>query len=302
MYNEKYLAGFEAYLLAEKRVSHNTFSAYKSDIDQLYAFLKNTKNSTDGATSEDLKNFIRSMKRKGLGAKSLSRKISTLKLFYHYLAERHSLPNAAEALIFPKQETKLPLYLTNTEISALLEATGKDLSARGLRNRVIIYLLYASGMRVSELIHLKIDQIDFTTGFIRLLGKGNKERSIPLPGNILTLIREYLDTVYPALLPRNLSKTTNLLFPSYAKDQVKALSRQNIWIILKRLMKVANIQKDISPHSLRHSLATHLLKNGANLRALQLLLGHEQLTTVQVYTHLENSEVKKIYDLKHPRA
>ena len=171
----------------------------------------------------------------------------------------------------------------------------------------MVYLLYASGMRVSELVSLTTEQIQFDTGFVSLMGKGNKERMVPLPKNVLELLRYFLDHIYPKLMPKpkegkELKKDKNYLFFSAYAGQLKPISRQSFWIILKKILAKACIYKDISPHTLRHSLATHLLKSGANIRSLQQLLGHEQISTVQIYTHLEKSHVRRVYDKKHPRA
>lgn len=300
-----YEAQFHAFLLAEKRVSQNTFQAYKRDVEQLCHFLKSTKVSLDRCRKNQLIAFLKYLKDEGITAKSVSRKISTLKLFFTFLNERFGLHNSAQSLIFPKFEQKLPSFLTELEVQNLLGTANKERGDKGARNKVMLYLLYASGMRVSELVTLMIDQIEFESNLIRLSGKGNKERIVPLPQNIVQLLRQYIDHVRPALIPVHVqekAKLKNFLFPACYNNELKALSRQSFWIILKKILIKANIFKPISPHSLRHSLATHLLKKGADIRSLQLLLGHENLSTVQVYTHLGDSELRKIYDKKHPRA
>jgi|SaaInlStandDraft_3_1057020.scaffolds.fasta_scaffold32341_2 integrase/recombinase XerD len=301
--NDQYLAHFETYLATEKRVSHNTFSAYKTDILQLLEYLSKSKKNINNCTTSHLKKFLQHLKKRGLSAKSLSRKVSSIKLFFSFLHEQNWVKNKAISLIFPKIEQTLPIYLTEKEIEQLFEVADKDTSYRGIRNKVALYLLYAAGMRVSELVNLTIDSIHFDTGFINILGKGNKERMVPLPKNILDLLRMYLDVVIEKLIPKNAKPAAvRYVFPTVYKKEVKPVSRQLLWILLNKIIKKTGITKKISPHSLRHSLATHLLKNGANIRSLQLLLGHEQLTTVQIYTHLENKQVREIYDKKHPRA
>lgn len=305
--NEKFLTLFETYLLTEKRVSKNTFSAYKRDIDQLFEFFKKNKINLRNCNKHHLKKYLKSLKTANVTARTLSRKISSIKSLFKYLNERFNLENQADYLTFPKLEKTLPLYLTQEEVQKLLEAANMDKSEKGVRNKVMLYLLYASGMRVSELVSLTIDQIQFDTGFISLMGKGNKERVIPLPRNVMELLRFYLDSVYIKLMPKQLdvaqeAKQKNYLFFVFYKNTIKPISRQSFWLILKDLLLKAQIFKNISPHSLRHSLATHLLKSGADIRSLQLLLGHEHLSTVQIYTHLEKSQLRKIYDKKHPRA
>ncbi len=305
--NEKLFILFETYLLTEKRVCPNTFVAYKRDIDQFSDFFKKNKISIKKCNKNHLKKFLKFLNNQGLTAKTISRKISSLKSLFNYLTERFKVSNAASGLVFPKLEKTLPVYLTQQEMQTLLQTANKDNSNRGIRNKVMLYLLYASGMRVSELVSLTIDQVHFDTGFISLVGKGNKERLVPLPKNVLGLIRYYIDSVYSKLLPKKKdmqheAKQHNFLFFSFYKNKIKAISRQSFWIILKAILTKSKIFKNISPHSLRHSIATHLLKSGADIRSLQLLLGHEQLSTVQVYTHLEKSQVRKVYDKKHPRA
>ncbi len=301
--NKNFLAHFETFLLTERRVSRNTFWAYKRDVEQLIGFLGKEKLDLNSAKVSDIKVFLKNLKEQGLKAKSIARKISSVKSLYKYLEKRFNVENKAETLIIPKVESRLPVYLNDDEVDTLFKASSGDLSARGIRNQVIVYLLYSSGMRVSELVNLTIGQIHFDTGFVHLMGKGNKERTVPLPSNIIELLRYYLNTVYPTLTSRrNISKGNDYLFPFCSRKRIKPLSRQSVWGILKKMIAKAGINKNISPHSLRHSLATHLLKNGADLRSLQLLLGHERLSTVQVYTHLETSHLKEIYDKKHPRG
>ncbi|MFH1831598.1 MAG: tyrosine recombinase [bacterium] len=300
-----YVAQFHAHLLAEKRASKNTFMAYKSDIDQLMAFLQKKNLSIDECKKQHLLLFIKKLYEEKLKSKTVSRKISSIKLFFEYLQSYFALPNCAQGIIFPKCEKNLPSFLSEQEIERLLLAANRDTSLKGFRNKVMLYVLYATGMRVTELVSMTTDQICFDDSFIKLSGKGNKERIVPLPKNILDLLRTYLDVVYLQLVPKDLhdiAKRKNYLFFACYSNDIKALSRQSFWMILKKILICAAIFKNISPHSLRHSLATHLLKNGADIRSLQMLLGHESLSTVQIYTHLENSELRKIYDDKHPRA
>lgn len=303
--NFYYLTHFEMFLLTEKRTSQNTFAAYRKDIEQFLIFLNENKQTLKSCGKPQLKKFLRALKNKGIAAKTLARKISSLKLFFSFLHDRYDFVNKASSLIFPKIEKKLPVYLTEDELQRLFDAANKDTSFRGIRNKVMLSLLYASGMRVSELVNMTIDQIHFDTGFVTILGKGNKERMVPLPQNVLELLKFYLDTAYKKLLPKKVeipSGSKQYLFPVVYKKKIKPISRQLFWVALKKIIATSDIKKNISPHTLRHSLATHLLKKGANIRLLQVLLGHEQLTTVQVYTHLEESKLRDEYDKKHPRA
>ena len=300
-----YYANFHAYLLTEKRVSQNTFLAYKRDIDQFGLFLKQRRVEVGRCKKDHLKAFLKHLKDQGLSAKSLSRKISSIKRFYDFLNLKYEVPNVSSALTFPKIEKTLPKYLTESELKKLLNAANLDHSIKGQRNKVMLYLLYATGVRVSELVNLTFDQIHFDTGFIQLVGKGNKERSIPLPKNILELLRYYREQIHPKLIPANINidrKQQNFIFITLHKNHIKPMSRQLFWLALKKILVKSNILKNISPHSLRHSLATHLFEKGADITLVQLILGHENLSTVQIYTHLENKQVRKVYDEKHPRA
>jgi len=297
-----YLTQFETYLLTEKRVSQNTFVAYQTDIEQLLSFFSSRNFSVKKSNKQVLKKYVREL-HKSCTSRTLARKISSIKLFYTFLSERYHIEDHAQALIFPKIEKKLPMYLTEDEIRRLLEAAKENTTPKGVRNLIMIHLLYASGMRISELVTLTTDQFHFDTGFLTVEGKGNKQRDIPLPLPVMETISYYIEHVYPKLIPaEKLSKNKAYLFATYRQGKVVPITRQALWGILRRILIAASITKPVSPHSLRHSLATHLLKAGADIRSLQLLLGHEQVNTVEIYTHLENKQVRKLYDKKHPRA
>ncbi len=305
MTTQDLVAQFHAYLLTEKRVSNNTFLAYKRDIDQLIIYLDQSALSVAGLTKKQLGDFIKTLKDQGLTAKTLSRKISSFKIFFSFLAQSFKISDLGKSLIFPTIEKTLPSYLTEPEVERLLLAANADTTNKGIRNKVMLYMLYATGVRVSELVNLTVDQLQFDTGFVKIIGKGGKERMIPVPRNILELLRFYLDHVYYKLHPtlrEQRTKKTMYLFAAVYDNQIKPLSRQSFWMALKKILSNAAITKNVSPHSLRHSLATHLLEKGADLRSLQMLLGHQSLATVQIYTHLGKSQVRKIYDKKHPRA
>ena len=283
---------FEAYLLTEKRVSVNTFSAYKCDITQFMYFLSKKNITIEQIKKNDLKKFLFYLYDRKLSARSVARKISSLKIFFAYIHQRFGWKNIAEELYMPKIEKKLPQYLTENEIKLLLTAAEHDQTVIGIRNKVMLYLLYVSGMRISELVTLTIADMHFDTGFIAVCGKGGRQRMIPIPQIVLTMIKNYMGTL----------KNTDYLFPVKYGKKIKPISRQAFWVILKKLSKRAGIDQSIFPHQLRHSLATHLLKKGADLRSLQLLLGHESIATVQIYTHVEISHLREVYDKKHPRS
>lgn len=292
---------FEAYLLTEKRISKNTFEAYSQDLAQFLVFLKKRNIHLEKVTQDTIKSYLLYLKKNNISARSMSRKISSLKAFYLYAERVVGWKNHTEDILFPKIEKSLPHFLTEEEIILLLETTQKDSTAIGLRNRLILHLLYVSGMRITELTQLKITDIHMDTGFITIQGKGSKQRMIPLPQQTFELIRDYLTTTHKITSEKCPSRV-EFLFPVLYAGKIKPISRQSCWIILKKLCCIAGINRNISPHQFRHSLATHLLKKGADLRSLQLWLGHESLTTVQIYTHVDTTFLRKIYDKKHPRS
>ena len=298
------ISQFEAYLLSEKRVSKNTFVAYANDIEQFAIFLRENEKLLKNVNNKDLKAFLRHLKvKEGIGARSLSRKISTLKTFFLYLHERHGYINFASDLVFPKLEKRLPEYLSEQEVEKLFEFTAKDASDQGKRNHVMLVLLYSTGMRVTELVKLTLGDIQFDVGVVTVSGKGGKERLIPLTQPVLVLLRDYLQVIHPRLINKKSgNKVNDFLFPVCYGNSIKHISRQAFWAILKRVAVPILSKKSISPHKFRHSLATHMLKRGVDLRSLQMLLGHENLSTVEIYTHVDLGYARKVYDKKHPRS
>lgn len=294
-----YVEEFYTYLLTQKRVSANTFEAYKTDLGQLVMFLQKNNIDVQQIGIKELKLFLQHLKKEQLAARSMARKISSLKLFFSYAHEKGYLPDLGAQLTFPKIDKKLPAYLTEQEVEQLLQIANLDTSVKGKRNKTMLYLLYVSGLRITELTNLPISAIHWDTGLLHVQGKGGKQRIVPLPVPMMALLKEYVQEVHPNAKE---SKNTNYLFPVNYAHTIRPITRQAFWGILKGLWKKTGITKSISPHQLRHSLATHLLKRGADLRSLQLLLGHENLATVQIYTHVETSYLRTIYDKKHPRS
>ncbi|HLC06779.1 MAG TPA: site-specific tyrosine recombinase/integron integrase [Candidatus Babeliales bacterium] len=291
---------FEAYLLTEKRVANNTFFSYQRDLKQFIGFLEKNNIVLEKITGDELKTFVHHLYGLKLSARSIARKISTLKTFFGYISRVFDIKNIAKELHIPKIEKRLPTYLTQEEVSKVLTHSEKDRSPLGIRNSIILYLLYSSGMRVSELINIKISDIHFDTRFISIEGKGGKQRMIPLPQAVLLLLHNYLQKHAHNNFPASVDPM--YLFPIMYGKKIKPISRQSCWGILKKLCERAGIKRAISPHQLRHSFATHMLEKGVDLRSLQVLLGHEEITTVEVYTHVETSQLRKIYDKKHPRS
>ena len=294
---------FEAYLITQRRVSPNTVSAYRNDLEQFIHFLDGKGVSLESLKVEDLSAFLAFLKSQQASARTLSRKVSSLKAFFSYAHEHHQIYHYAQTLVFPKLEKKLPNYLLEHEIKELFDRAEEDKTATGIRNKTMLYLLYATGLRITELVTLPISSVDFETGFVTVLGKGGKERMVPVPDSIFWMLSDYLKKTRKDFMEKNdVLNGNDPLFPVRYGKKIKPLTRQAFWMILKQLAKGTSVEKKISPHQLRHTLATQLLNKGADLRSLQLLLGHENLSTVQIYTHLDIKRLRTVYDKKHPRS
>ena len=295
---------FLLHLIAERYVSVNTVDAYRRDIAQFLEFLTSHSNVTSfqDMTLQQVKDFLKYIRHTlCVSPRSSSRKLSALKTLADYLHRYHNLPLFTKGATFPKLPKHLPKYLSQDQILSIITAANQDTSITGQRNKVIVCLLYACGMRVSELTNLHIEHINFQENYVQVVGKGNKGRIIPLPEELIPLLHYYIDTIHPQLTA-SCKETTNKLFPIVLRQKITYVTRQSIFNIIKTIAHNAGLVHSISPHVLRHSLATHLLKKGANLRVLQMLLGHEKLTTVQVYTHIDVSHLRVLYDQFHPRA
>lgn len=294
---------FEQYLMTEKMVASNTLQAYQSDLTQCIEFFQKKGCVTfHDVTTEHVKDFLHYLRMTlKISARSSSRKLSSLKSLCKYAQKYHNLHDFTFNIAFPKLEKKLPKFLTQDQIMQLFAAAKVDTSPSGHRNHVMIALAYVCGVRVSELIELTRTNINFHDRLVHVSGKGGKQRIVPLPEPVSFLLQDYLHASQPYLF-KNMTIDSDYLFPVLYADKVTSMTRQGFWGILKDVVKKAGLPDTISPHVLRHSIATHLLKEGANLRLLQMALGHEHLETVQVYTHVEVSHLRKLYDAKHPRA
>ena len=288
---------YQMYLKIERGLSKNTIDSYTKDLEKLCLFLKeNNVSSSPIAIDADLvKQFIYEVAKK-LNPRSQARIISGLRSFFDYLVfEEYRNTNPTDLLETPKIGTKLPDTLSQDEIDALINAI--DLShPQGERNRTIFETIYSCGLRVSEAITLKNSDLFFEEGFIRVLGKGNKERYVPIHENAQSYITMYQKAIRSHILPQKGFEDTLFL-----NRRGKGLSRQMIFMILKDLALKIDLKKKISPHTLRHSFATHLLQNGADLRAIQQMLGHESITTTEVYVHVDKSFLKQVVETFHPR-
>lgn len=290
--------GFESYLKLERSLSKNSVSAYMNDIHKLRAYLteaecKETPATIQGST---LSSFINSIASSGQEAVTQARLISGLKGFFKYLQIENIRPdNPAELIDAPRTMRKLPDTLSKGDIKKILESI--DLSApQGTRNRAMLETLYSCGLRVSELVDLKISNIHEKQGFIRVVGKGDKERLVPIGGQALKYIAQYRDEIriHQKINPRD----SDMLF---LNKNGRPISRISIFNIVKETASDAGIDKTISPHTYRHSFATHLVENGADLRAVQEMLGHESITTTEIYTHLDRSFLRDTILKYHPR-
>lgn len=286
---------FLEFLSIEKGLSPNTVLSYRRDVKKLFQFFKKEKIPWIEAKEEDLRRFIHHQSRGGLSARSLARVISSLKSFYKFLVLDGMLKkNPAVSLSSPKTWLALPKFLRVSEVESLL-IQPDERDVLGIRDKAMLELLYATGLRASELISLKPKDLNLEDGFLICLGKGGKERIVPIGDSASRALRKYLDEARPKLL----KKPNEFLFLTYRGG---SFTRQGFWKLLKAYAKKAGLDLKISPHILRHSFATHLLERGADLRSVQLMLGHSQITTTQVYTHVSRKRLRKVYDKYHPRA
>lgn len=298
---EMLLERFEWYLTSERCLGRNTIDSYRSDLAQLISFCHDNAINAQHIADKEIQQFLLYLKKKlSLQARSIARKISSIKCFYDWAHHHHHWPNAFKNISTPLLGKRLPEYLSEAEIQQLLHTAQHAQGLHHERNKVFIYLLYGTGLRISELITITINAISFDTGFITIVGKGGKQRIVPLPQELSDILSAYIKTDHAAFV--KMYGMTDYLFPIVYRNTIKPMTRQAAWTLVKQLCKRAKLTKNISPHTLRHSLATHLLKNGAHLRFVQMVLGHENLTTVQMYTHIDIEHARKEYNKKHPRS
>lgn len=285
------------YLLIEKGLSNKTIESYSSDILRYLEFLKEKKikHLSDEDTPNILKYLI-TLRETGLGARSRARHLVSLRGFYRFLVHEKILGHDPARLVdLPKRGLKLPNVLSLKDVKHLLKIP--DMSKPiGARNAAMIELLYAAGLRVSELIYLKLYDVNLEACFVRAFGKGSKERIVPIGRYAKEKIDYYIKTARPLLLKNN---TSHYLFIARAG---KPMTRQSFWKILKKYVQQAGISKKITPHTLRHSFASHLLEGGADLRSVQIMLGHVDISTTQIYTHVAREQLKKMHKKYHPRG
>ena len=285
------------YLVVEKGLSESTIDAYARDLARYARFLRANKILTiaDTDTPVILK-YLLTLRDKGLGIRSRARHLVTLRGFYRFAVQEKVLKKDPARLVeLPKFGVKLPDVLSFNEIKTLLDAPDTK-TPKGLRDAAMLELLYAAGLRVSELIHVKMSDINLESGFVRVFGKGSKERVVPIGSHAREKIQTYVARGRSILLKEALSP---YLFVARAG---KPMTRQGFWKLLKRYGGKAGINKEITPHSLRHSFASHLLEGGADLRSVQMMLGHVDISTTQIYTHVAREHLKKMHEKYHPRG
>jgi len=294
-----YKKGFEQYLKLEKGLAAHSVHAYISDIDKLRVFLENEgfKGSINGINKEHIQNFLKWINELGLSEATQSRIISGLKSFYKYLRSENLLDkDPTELISMPVHPRKLPVVLSIAEVEQLINAIDRTQNT-GERNKAIIELLYGCGLRATELINLQISDLNFNYDYITIIGKGDKERLVPLGQSAKKQIKIYKDEVRVHMEPKK--GNDDILF---LNNRGAKLTRVMVFTIIKELAIKAGIQKTISPHTLRHSFATHLVEGGADLRAVQEMLGHASINTTEIYTHLDQSYLKDIITQFHPRS
>ncbi len=294
---------FLNYLSVERGVSAHTLSAYGNDLEQLTDFLSQSRVGSRAGIrwseieEKDLTPYLRDLEERGYSPSTRSRKIASLKSFFKFLkAEGAVASNPAERIRSPRSGPTLPKALTVEQVDRLLEEVGTESSPEGMRDKAMLELLYASGLRVSELVGLDIRDVDFEAMTVRCVGKGARERMIPLHEEAITVLAAYLAVTRPGLATE---ETDGALF---LNTRGRRITRQGFWLRLRAYAGRAGITSKLTPHTLRHSFATHLLRGGASLRHVQELLGHASIATTQIYTHLTNDHVRQEYRRAHPRA
>ena len=303
---EDSISSFLQHLIVERGFSRNTWEAYRNDLEQFELFLGERLNGRAAGGSpwlavdlNLLNQYIVDLRdRKGYRDTTTARKVAAIKSFFSFLLLNGSIPeDPTESLGSPRIGRTLPKCLSEDDVTRLLDAAAKVGTPEGSRDGTILELLYATGLRVSELVSLNVSDIDFQEAYIRCWGKGSKERLVYLYPKAVAELRQYLASARVSLLGSH--KGENALFVNHRGER---LTRQWVWNILKTYSKKAHIDEGITPHTLRHSFATHLLQNGASLRHVQELLGHSSISTTQVYTHLTNHHLRQEYEKSHPRA
>ncbi len=291
------LSNFIYYLTVEKGLTQNTLESYRRDTERFLQFLiKNKVESLEKVNRSLLVKYLGHLKLKGYASSTISRNVASLRSFFCFLAQENiTADNPALELESPRIEKKLPRVLSLGEVDRLLSEPPVN-TANGLRDKAMLELLYASGIRVSELISLNTTDFNYEVGFLRCRGKGLKERIVPVGNTAISSVRQYLKQGRVKMVKTGSEKSL------FVNHHGRRLTRQGFWKILKKYAGHAGISGEVTPHTLRHSFATHLLENGADLRSVQEMLGHSDISTTQIYTHITRKRIREVYDKTHPRA
>ena len=284
------------HLRAERGLSPNTVSAYRSDLQKLQSWAASREQAIEAIKPRDIAAFLAHLRALGLSARSAGRAVHAIRGFFRFLVREEKLAeDPMENIRAPRPFKPLPRFLNRVQVEALLQAP--DLTTPlGLRDKAILETMYASGLRASEVTHLKTENIDPDIGLLRIFGKGRKERLVPIGSSALAAILRYEQEGRPKLLKK---KKTRELFLNHSGE---GLSRMGLWLIVRRHALTVGVAGILTPHVLRHSFATHLLENGADLRALQAMLGHADISTTEIYTHVTRERLRQVFDKFHPRA
>lgn len=293
---DKHVELFLDYLSVERGLSKNTILAYRSDLKDYTGFLEAVaKKSVSASSREDIRDFMLHQKDKGLSVNSISRALAALRMFYRFLAREKLIKSDVSSYIdSPKLWKKIPDVLNLDEVERLIEAPDLN-SPQGIRDRAILEVMYATGMRVSEVAGLRVTDLNADVGFVRCLGKGKKERIVPLGTKAVAAVARYLEKVRPRLAKSGVQEL-------FLNRSGRKISRVSLWKLIKGYARKARIKKPIRPHILRHSFATHLLERGADLRSVQEMLGHANISTTQIYTHINKDRLRSIHKMYHPRG
>jgi tyrosine recombinase XerC len=282
---------FKKYLKAERNFSLHTLRAYAKDIFDLAVFARKKQLNLHDIEKHDIRTFFEELNKKNLSKATLIRKFASFRSFYRFLTINNiANKNPLENMSTPKKDKRVPLFLTENEIQTLL-----NIQDMQIRNRAMIELLYSCGLRIEELINLNLKNIDFISNIVTVVGKGNKERIVPVGEQCLNAIRDYINERRAFRLPCDINS------PLFLSDHLKRLNQRTVRRIMHRLFIRAGFKKKVSPHTLRHTFATHLLDRGCDLKSVQEMLGHKNLSSTQIYTHVTIESLKKVYEKAHPR-
>lgn len=292
---EKYIKLFLEFLENDKKLSSNTLQSYRRDIIQFQEYLEHERIAYSKLGTQEIKDYVEYLNKIGKKTSTISRNLASIRSFYQYLVRVKKVKkDPTDGMQSPKIEKKVPSILSSEEVELLLEQP-KDIDLKGIRDKAMLEFAYATGMRVTEIISLNIDDVNFQNSYVSC-SNGVKKRNIPLGTISLKALEEYVKTARPVMIKKEDEKAL------FVNVNGKRLTRQGFWKIIKYYKEQAHITKDITPHVLRHSFATHLLQNGADLKSIQMMLGHSDISSTQVYMQFQDDSLKNIYHKAHPRA